>query len=157
MSNAVTIRRSTEQDDRAVLECLHAAFEPFRHFYPAEGFLDTTLTPETLKERRRSSTIFVAEKDSRVVGTIACSRMTAEEGHLRGMAVLPEFQGADIAGALLRAAEETIRSWGCSCVTLDTTQPLQRAIRFYEKHDYRATGRVGDFFGMKLYEYRKNL
>jgi GNAT superfamily N-acetyltransferase len=157
VGTVTTIRKATEQDDVAVLECLHETFEPFRDFYSEEGFLDTTLTPETLKERGRSSTIFVAERDGRIVGTIACSRVGADEGHLRGMAVLPEFQGADIAAELLRTAEETIKTWGCSCVTLDTTQPLQRAIRFYEKHGYRRAERVGNFFGMPLYEYRKNL
>ena len=140
-----------------VLECLHVAFEPFRHFYSAEAFLDTALTLETLKERRKSSTIFVAETNGHVVGTIACSRVSGHEGHLRGMAVLPDFQGAGVAAELLRTAEEMIKSWGCSSVTLDTTQALQRAIRFYEKHGYRDTGKIDDFFGMPLYEYRKDL
>jgi ribosomal protein S18 acetylase RimI-like enzyme len=42
-------------------------------------------------------------------------------------------------------------------VTLDTTRPLQRAIRFYERHGYRQTGRVSDFYGMELIEYAKEL
>jgi hypothetical protein len=42
-------------------------------------------------------------------------------------------------------------------VTLDTTWPLQRAIRFYERQGYAATGRETDFFGMPLYEYAKPL
>ena len=32
-----------------------------------------------------------------------------------------------------------------------------RAIRFYERHGYRPTGRVSDFFGMELIEYAKEL
>ena len=31
------------------------------------------------------------------------------------------------------------------------------AIRFYERNGYVASGRVGDFFGMPLYEYLKPL
>jgi DNA-binding transcriptional MerR regulator len=42
-------------------------------------------------------------------------------------------------------------------VTLDTTEPLTRAIRFYERQGYSPSGRVTDFYGMKLYEYRKAL
>jgi len=42
-------------------------------------------------------------------------------------------------------------------VTLDTTRPLERAIRFYERCGYRATGVVRDFFGMPLFEYAKDL
>jgi hypothetical protein len=30
-------------------------------------------------------------------------------------------------------------------------------MRFYEKHGYRRSGKVGGFFGMPLYEFVKNL
>jgi hypothetical protein len=42
-------------------------------------------------------------------------------------------------------------------VSLDTTRPLAPAIRFYEQHGYRASGRIADFFGMELLEYVKPL
>ena len=38
-----------------------------------------------------------------------------------------------------------------------TTEPLERAMRFYEKHGYRRSGRVTDFFGMTLHEWVKSL
>lgn len=79
------------------------------------------------------------------------------EGHLRGVAVSPEWQGSGVATALLRAAENELRTNGCTFVTLDTTAPLKRATRFYEKHGFSASGRVSDFFGMPLYEYAKPL
>jgi ribosomal protein S18 acetylase RimI-like enzyme len=73
------------------------------------------------------------------------------------MSVLPEWQGKGVADELLIRAEEELRSRACLYVTLDTTEPLQRAIRFYERHGFRATGRVTDFYGMPLYEYSKTL
>ncbi len=73
------------------------------------------------------------------------------------MAVLPQWQGRGTAKELLEAAESQARAAGCTRVTLDTTAPLQRAVRFYEKNGYRATGVVGDFFGMPLYQYGKEL
>ena len=74
-----------------------------------------------------------------------------------GMAVAPGWQGSGVAAALLEAAEDQLRQAGCTRVTLDTTEPLQRAIRFYTRHGYAATGHVTDFFGMRLYEYAKPL
>ena len=38
-----------------------------------------------------------------VVGTIACASVSPNEGHLRGMAVLPQWQGSGVAEALLQA------------------------------------------------------
>jgi GNAT superfamily N-acetyltransferase len=77
--------------------------------------------------------------------------------HLRGMAVLPEWHGRGIAEELLQCAEAELDDRGCSQVSLDTTEPLQRAMRFYERHGYLASGRTTDFFGMPLHEYVKDL
>jgi len=52
-------------------------------------------------------------------------------------------------------AEAHLRQQGCARITLDTTEPLRRAMRFYEKHGYRPSGRITDFFGMPLHEYVK--
>ena len=154
-----TIRPAVEADAPAVLNCLSQAFAEYRNNYTEEGFLDTVLTPETLKHRMRHMAIFVAvrEGDGMVVGTVACGLATPREGHLRGMAVLPDCQGSGVAERLLERAETELRTGKCLHVTLDTTAPLQRAIRFYERHGYQPSGKVGDFFGMPLYEYVKDL
>lgn len=116
------------------------------------------LTPPALEERLREMTVFVADDDALgVVGTIALGVPAPGEGHLRGMAVRPSHQGRGVAERLLQAAEEELRNRGCARVTLDTTEPLERAIRFYQHHGYRATGIVRDFFGMRLLEYAKDL
>jgi GNAT superfamily N-acetyltransferase len=102
--------------------------------------------------------LFVAVADTgEVAGTIGCARSGDDEGHLRGMAVLPGWQGSGVAEHLLKQAEAELRDLGCRRVTLDTTAPLKRAMRFYERHGYRPTGKVTDFFGMPLYEYAKEL
>jgi GNAT superfamily N-acetyltransferase len=73
------------------------------------------------------------------------------------MAVDPAWQGIGVASALLRAAEAALAERGCVRVTLDTTQVLSRAKRFYERNGYRLSGSVTDFFGMPLYEFFKHL
>jgi len=152
-----SIRRATFEDAAAILECLALAFAPFREQYTPEGYRDTTLTAEMLGRRLQTMTLFVAETSSgEVVGTIGGSTDGAE-GHIRGMAVRQEWQGRGVADELLRRVEEALQAEDCSHITLDTTQPLQRAIRFYQRHGYHATGKVSDFFGMPLFEYVKHL
>lgn len=73
------------------------------------------------------------------------------------MAVRPQWQGSPAASALLASAERLLRDAGCEVASLDTTQPLARAQRFYERNGFVATGRVQDFFGMPVFEYRKSL
>jgi ribosomal protein S18 acetylase RimI-like enzyme len=153
-----SIRRAQAEDAAGILECLAEAFEPYRARYTREAFLDTVLTAETVSRRLEEMTIFVAVSESgTVMGTVACRVVDAEEGHVRGMAVRSREQGSGLGAQLLHAAEAALRSRGCSRVTLDTTEVLQAAIRFYEKHGYRRSGRVADFFGMRLIEYVKAL
>ena len=150
------IRSATQKDLEAILECLHSAFAPYRDQYTPEGFLDTVLTIETLRQRMTEMSVFVATHGHEIVGTIACA-VSVDEGHLRGMAVRPEWQGVGVSACLLEHALAHFRSAGCSFVTLDTTEPLRRAIRFYEKNGFQSTGKVSDFFGMSLFEYSRKL
>lgn len=152
------IRRALTDDAERILTCLRLAFEPYRHEYTPAGFADTILNGETVSARLRTMSLLVAEDDAgKVVGTIGCRVATADQSHIRGMAVLPDWQGRGVAAELLRAAEDKLQQLGCKRIRLNTTAPLKRAIKFYERHGYRASGKVGNFFGMELFEYAKDL
>jgi len=154
----ICVRKAKDEDAPGILACLREAFEEFRSQYTPQGFLDTVLTAETLRVRRETMNVFVAVNSANeVLGTIACGVVSPEEGHLRGMAVLPSIRGNGVAAELLRQAEQEMLSRGCARVTLDTTEPLERAMRFYEKRGYRKSERISDFFGMPLIEYQKAL
>lgn len=157
-ASSFTIRKGNKGDAEGILACLAAAFAPFQAQYTPEGYQDTVLTAETVHQRLRVMTVFVAVNAAGgVIGTVGCEATSKDEGHLRGMAVLPKWQGTTVASELLSAAEEEISSRRCNRITLDTTQPLQRAIKFYERHGFRPTGRVVAFFGMPLFQYAKQL
>ena len=154
----MSIRKATSADAEGILGCLRAAFEPYRESYTPDAYRDTVLTAESLDERLASMSVLVAvTPEGAIVGTLAHQGIGIDEGHLRGMAVLPEYAGTGVAEQLLTRAERELRDLRCSRVSLDTTEPLRRAVRFYEKHGYRFSGRITGFFGMPLYEYAKEL
>lgn len=154
-----TIRPAVATDVPSVLNCLAEAFAPYQSSYTAEAFLDTVLSAETIKLRMKSMRIFVAEDRSggAIIGTVACNLVSPEEGHLRGMAVLPSYFGSGVAQQLLKTAEAELRTQRCIRITLDTTEPLRRAINFYRRNGFQPSGRISNFFGMPLYEYVKVL
>lgn len=152
----VQIRRAQVTDAETIASCLSAAFAQHRDEYTAGAYADTVLNPDGVLRRLQEMCLFIAVSDGETVGTIGCA-VNGSEGHLRGMAVLPDWQGTGVALALLQIAEAELKKSGCGCVTLDTTAPLMRAVRFYSRNGYSASGRVADFFGMPLYEYRKLL
>ncbi len=152
----IEVRSAYPADAVAILRCLKAAFAPYRNDYTPAAFADTVLSPETLNLRLQRMYVLVAIAAGDVVGTIsgACQ---AEEGHLRGMAVLPEWHGFGVAVKLLAAIEAWLRGYGCKRITLDTTLPLKSAMKFYERNGYHRSGKISDFFGMPLLEYEKQL
>jgi len=152
----IEVRSAHDSDAAAILECLAIAFAPYRHEYTAAAFVDTILTPAALQLRLQQMQVLVAISGGRIVGTVS-GICNADEGHLRGMAVLPEWSGLGVAAKLLAAIEDTLVSSGCKRISLDTTQPLRAAMKFYEKNGYRRSGNITDFFGMPLLEYVKIL
>ncbi|MDH4070923.1 MAG: GNAT family N-acetyltransferase, partial [Ignavibacteria bacterium] len=142
-SESFVVRKALAADAGGIPDCLRSAFEPYRADYTPDGFSDTILSPATIRSRFREMTLFVALTPEReVIGTIGCNIVGGGEGHLRGMAVRPDHQGSGVAQRLLLAVETELRGQGCTKVTLDTTEVLKRARRFYERNGYRVSGVV---------------
>lgn len=155
--HAFQIRQAVLQDSDQILACLQAAFAPYKHLYTAAAFADTVLDSLAIKTRMQRMHVLAATLQDQIIGTVSGARCGNGEGHLRGMAVLPEYQSSGVAQDLLAAIEHWLKENGCNRVTLDTTLPLDRAMKFYEKNGYERSGRTTDFFGMTLIEYAKDL
>jgi len=150
------LRKAAIEDVEAIVDCLRRAFEEYENAYTPGAFADTVPDGNGIRGRLKEMCLIVAVSENKVVGTIGYS-VNGTEGHLRGMAVSPEWRGSGVASALLRKVENELRASGCTVVTLDTTEPLERAIRFYEKNGFVASGKVAKFFGMPLHQYSKLL
>ena len=150
------IRMALLEDAGAISDCLQAAFARHCDEYSPGAYADTVLDANGVSRRMHEMCLFVAVSEGKIVGTVGCVA-SGEEGHLRGMAVMPDWQGRGVGSGLLALAEAELKSLRCRRITLNTTEPLLRAIQLYETHGYSASGRVQDFFGMPLYEYRKLL
>ncbi|MFX0027241.1 MAG: GNAT family N-acetyltransferase [Candidatus Hermodarchaeota archaeon] len=154
-----TIRLATIKDAKAVHEILLDAFEEYRSFYSPEGFTDTVLSEEKAKDRIKDMKVYVAvDQQSKIIGTIGWQKLNKFEGHIRGMGVIPSRQGKrSPAMSLLKCVERDAQLEKCKILTLDTTEILKRAQKFYEKNGYKRTGKIGDFFGSIIYEFAKTL
>lgn len=154
---ALQIRLAVPQDSDQILECLEVTFAPYKDLYTPAAFADTVLDSFTVKTRMQQMRVIVALLGDQIVGTVSGAPRGAGEGHVRGMAVLPDYQSTGVAKDLLEAIEHWLKENSCNRVTLDTTLPLQRAMKFYEKNGYTRSGHTTDFFGMTLIEYAKDI
>jgi N-acetylglutamate synthase-like GNAT family acetyltransferase len=154
------IRLATNLDIKEIQKILLLAFEEYRDFYTPEAFTDTILSDyETAKERLKQMKVYVAvDHNGNIIGTIGWQKINIEEGHIRGMAVHPKVQGMNSpATSLLQCVEDEARSEGHIIMTLDTTEILQRAQKFYKKNGYKKTGKTTKWLGHIIIEFAKKL
>jgi hypothetical protein len=76
----IEIRAADHGDAAAILQCLAAAFAPYRSEYSPAGFVDTVLSPETVHLRLQQMHVLVATVAGNVVGTVS-GVCHAGEGH----------------------------------------------------------------------------
>lgn len=90
------------------------------------------------------ASFLLAEDGIEVLG---CCRLDAVAGgaQLGMLAVLPTRQDDGIGGALMRAAEERVRSRGGLFVELTVIRQRPELIAFYARHGYRPTGGTKPF------------
>lgn len=73
------------------------------------------------------------------------------------MAVAPLFSGRGIGSALLSVIEEEAKTKGCHAIVLEPYAPLKDAIRLYEKSGYRPPGMKRDYWGIEIFEMKKEI
>lgn len=86
---------------------------------------------------------FIAEKEGAPVGCVVCGRGRDEDhadwGEIVSLYVLPEETGRGVGSALLSAALDALRADGYDRVYLWAIQDNARALRFYQRCDFRLT------------------
>lgn len=122
---------------RALLEASHALM---RDLFPPEDnyFMDIDALCE-------DGVDFLVARDGDVIlGTAALARRDGY-GEVKSMFTAPEARGKGVAGALLHAVEDQARHRGLASLRLETAEPLDAAIRLYQRHGFLRRGIFGDY------------
>jgi GNAT superfamily N-acetyltransferase len=153
----VRIRRAASDDAPIVANILHVSFAEYESRYTAPGFAATTPDAHQVLARMREGPVWIALRDSDVVGTVAA---VVKDGSLyvRGMAVRPEARRLKAGALLLDQVERFAIEQGCNRLFLSTTPFLDAAIRLYEKYGFRPVPDGGhDLFGTPLFMMEKHI
>lgn len=126
---------SSEHRDAIVVILDSYAADPVGAGRPLPADVRDRLVP-ALREHP-TSVILLALADGRPVGIAVCFRgMSTFHArpllNIHDLAVLPSWRGKGAGRALLRAAEERARAWGCCRLTLEVQDDNVGARRLYE-------------------------
>jgi ribosomal protein S18 acetylase RimI-like enzyme len=148
---APPLRAATERDAAAIAAVLVAAGQAaWGHIGPVEQ-MDSTATDWEAR-LRDASTALVAEDGGEVVGFA----FTGAGCELQYLHVHPRAWGRGVGRALLAAAEDALRSAGCTEATLYTEERNHRALRLYAAAGWYPDGdvRERDWLGSPIREPR---
>jgi GNAT superfamily N-acetyltransferase len=151
------IRHGLEPGDLGMVVHLHGLL------YAREYGLDTTFEPYVAKPLADfvlggSGRLWIAEDETRMVGSIALVEAGGGEGQLRWFLVVPEARGTGLGRRLLEEALAYARQRGLSRVFLWSFADLTDALRLYERAGFRTTQtRTGVIWGAQRTEVRMDL
>lgn len=142
----IVVREARPEDDAAVGELLVDGYvAAYARKMPQVVVTDERKRDlRAVAEKRAAATVLVAEREGRVVGTVALFRPGAKGSEawlpnaadLRHLAVEPAQQGRGYSKALLDEAERIARSWGASAICLHVRRGNEGVARLYRARGY---------------------
>ena len=152
----LVVREASHADIRVISELLGDAFAEFEALYTPEAYVATVLPADGVRKRLDEGPVWVAERKSAVIGTVAVISVS-NALMMRGMAVHPTARGLGVARKLLREVENFARQNAHKQLSLFTTPFLTQAISMYQSAGFRFTGEAANPHGTRLLHMVKAL
>lgn len=128
-----------------------------RPYQPTDTFSVIKLASITLTEQYNSSlfTYFyetfpqgfiVAEINHKIIGFIIGVKMSHEKAKILMISVNPEYQRKKVGAKLLYQFVKTIIDENIKKIELEVRTDNEKAIKFYEKHDFKKVEKITEFY-----------
>ena len=104
------------------------------------------LLPE--EEEKRGMTIYIAEKEEKVIGKVNLQMSDSGTGGIYGLGVLPEFRGKGFGRAILTFGVEKLKDANATEVMLQVAAENGTALNLYKSCGFQETS-VMDYFKLK--------
>lgn len=155
----LAFRKAKTHEIYQIYYVLLKAFEPYKKNYTDGAFQATTLSPLVIYNRLlgKKYDVFVILTNNIIVGTVSITRKDQDDLYIRSMAVHPDYQKRGIGFFIIKKIIEIAEKYNIKIISLDTSKPLKKAIKFYKKAGFEFSGLKQDFYGVKIYEMIKKL
>lgn len=85
------------------------------------------------------------DADAKIIATVGLERGEGPAYHLGMLTVEPTAQTGGLGKLLIAAAEQYVRSWGATSLTLSVIHVRQELMEWYERRGYKKTGATAPF------------
>ncbi len=135
--SALTVREVAAADVPAVITLVTQVLGEFGIAFGEGSATDAELVGLPGVYRDVGGAFWVAiDGEARLVGTAGVYPLADGVFELRKMYLAREARGLGVGALLFEAASDFCRRAGASAIVLDTTDEMQQAIAFYERHGF---------------------
>ena len=141
-----------------------------RLFKPTDMFSVIKLASDTLTERYSPSlftyfyetfpqAFIVAEKTHKIIGFIVGVKIDSEKAKILMLSVSKLHRKQNIGSSLLNQFLEEISKENIKSISLEVRTDNEKAIKFYQKHDFKITEKLTEFYqnGEEAYTMKRDL
>ena len=147
------IRKCASSDFERIYEIINDGAQAYKGIIPADRWSEPYMSREKLRHEIDDGVEFWGYEEHGVLAGVMGLQHVQDVTLIRHAYVRTSSRQRGIGAALL----SHLREMTDRPVLIGTWADALWAIRFYEKHGFRTTGQVADFFGMPLFEYRKRI
>jgi N-acetylglutamate synthase-like GNAT family acetyltransferase len=134
----VNIRQAKGEDAEALAAVYHSAYQENRKLdFPAKA---ESVAPDTVEAWIEVDDVYVAEKDSKIIGGVRLNETDPERIKLSRLAVDEEWKGNGIGSRLVEYAEQAAHTEDETTVWLTTPEEHPYLPEFYRSRGYEKTG-----------------
>lgn len=138
-------KRDIAQVQQVAIESWHATYDGIIPLAVQDRFLDGAYNDKSMKHRLKSSVLFVAEMDRRIVGFANFSNVDQRgKVELGALYLYPEYQGEGIGTALLQEGIKQLE--GVREIYLHVEKQNRIGARFYEAKGFEVVDEFADEF-----------
>ena len=113
---------------------------------PYELLLLADPSIEIIDEYLKSSQIFVAEQEEKIVGTVVLQTLPDNVSEIKNLAVLPELQGNGIGSYLIKNVTQIARQMNYKTIQIGTANSSVGQLYLYQKLGFDISAIKKNFF-----------
>ena len=147
------IRRCDDREFDLIWTIINDGAQAYKGIIPADRWTEPYMSRGKLQREIADGVVFWGCEDTGGLAGVMGIQDVQDVTLIRHAYVRTGNQKQGIGGQLLNH----LRGLTSGPVLIGTWADAAWAIRFYEKHGFRRSGRIGDFFGMELVEFVKTL
>ena len=155
----ITIRLAWKNEIFKIHKIFLEAFKPYKKYYTKKAYDATVISPRQINDRLLDNEVYilVAIYNSEIVGTVSVNKEDSSSFYICSMAVKPSFQGKGIGSYLLEEIIKLSVEKKVKTLSLESYDPLEKALNFYEFFGFEKTGKNRNYHGIEIFEMIKHI